>query len=69
MGRGSGNWALLALIVSPLVAGFILLIAGVSGKKCVACAETVNLEAIKCKHCGAELAKVEKPQSYLDDAA
>ncbi len=60
-GRGSGNWFVLALLISPLLAVIFLFIAddlskaGPSTKthmQCPACAEMVLREATKCKHCG-----------------
>lgn len=51
-GRSGFGWFFLALFISPLIAFIAILIAGESGKKCPACAETVKLEALKCKHCG-----------------
>ncbi len=57
-----------ALILSPVIAALILLIrkpnkavmekrtlGGGDVKKCPMCAEYVKSEAVKCKHCGADL--------------
>ena len=59
---------LFSILLSPLIAGFIVALrnpnsAALEGnriargnlKKCPSCAELVKIEAIKCKHCGAEL--------------
>jgi hypothetical protein len=64
-GRDPGRWFVIALIISPLIAGILLLISqDISEqealkdgqlKKCPHCAENVKKEAIKCKHCGADL--------------
>lgn len=65
-GRGSGNWFLVSVILSPLL-GFIFLIASPNLSKttstpdtadlvkCPACAELVRPEASVCKHCGGAL--------------
>lgn len=65
-GRDPGRWFILACLLSPLLAGlFLLASSDISEqealkdgllKKCPKCAETIKQEAIKCKHCGAELA-------------
>jgi len=65
-GRDPGRWFVIALITSPLLAGIFLLVSsditeqeelkdGVL-KKCNLCAELIKKEAVKCKHCGADLA-------------
>jgi len=67
-GRSPGNWFFISLFISPLIAGFLLLIgADISEqenfkngvlKKCLYCAEPIKREAVKCKHCGADLPAV-----------
>lgn len=64
IGVWAGNWGrsgfgyfLLSIILSPLIAGIILLISGTKDggankKKCPKCAEYVQEEAQVCKHCG-----------------
>lgn len=65
---------LFALVLSPLIAGIIVLVrrpntaklearavkAGLS-KKCPQCAEVVRAEAVKCKHCGFDFPPPEPP--------
>jgi hypothetical protein len=72
-GRGPVVWTLISLALSPLL-GFILValigkdekkaeavaIEGGDVRKCPMCAELVKREAIKCKHCGAELPPLEE---------
>lgn len=73
-GREGIAWFFLALVVSPLIAGLLLVIVGpykpaldaqqiASGaaRKCPACAELVKFDAVKCKHCGTDLPPAEKP--------
>jgi phosphotransferase system glucose/maltose/N-acetylglucosamine-specific IIC component len=60
-GRSGFGWFLFALLLSPLIAGFFLLLTGegkANKRKCTMCAEDVRVEAIKCKHCGADLPPV-----------
>lgn len=67
-GRNGFGWFLLACLISPLLAGALLAVSrnlvatsqntneeNSVGIKCPKCAEYVSAEAIKCKHCGAEL--------------
>jgi hypothetical protein len=66
--RSSGGWALLALIISPLLAGLALALVGASPAptsvdasgpdthvRCPDCRELVRKDARKCKHCGSSL--------------
>jgi len=69
-GRTGCGWSFLSLALGPL--GFILVFAlpadqrkieqweveGGGAKKCPQCAEVVKREAVKCKHCGSELAAI-----------
>lgn len=59
-GRSGFGWFLLGCLLSPLLAIIILLIAGKYAPKemripCPVCKEGVMPDALKCKHCGAEL--------------
>lgn len=68
-GRSGFGWFLLALLLSPLLAGVLVLVltnknaermlpslADGTGRKCSSCAEIVRYEALKCRYCGTELA-------------
>lgn len=78
-GRGSGNWFVLSLLISPLLAGIFLLIADdlsrndTSSKthaKCPACAELILREASKCKHCGTTVTPIRyDPSKDINPAA
>ncbi len=50
--RSGFGWFFLALIISPLIAGILVLALGSSGKACPQCAEKVQPAAKVCKHCG-----------------
>lgn len=70
-GRSSGGWALLALVISPLLAVLILLVLQDRSRgaalaaaeqptpethvRCPDCRELVRAEARRCKHCGITL--------------
>jgi heme A synthase len=67
-GRNVIGWFVLACIISPVLAGLGLLVAGDAAgwspgqyaaadetKKCPECAETILKAARKCKHCGSEV--------------
>lgn len=68
IGRSGFGWFVLALIISPLLAGIALLIAGrrneSSGptKKCPDCSEPVARDARACKHCGYRFLPPETPE-------
>jgi hypothetical protein len=64
LGRSGPGWFLLAVIISPLLAGIVLLLVGRAGVeppspsthvKCPDCRELVLNEARVCKHCGCRL--------------
>lgn len=48
-------WGLLALIISPVLAGLILLIVGNNNPRCPACRKPVDPEATICPYCRSEL--------------
>ena len=50
------GWVLLALLVSVLMAGLLLLVLGQAGKSCPRSAETCRKDARVCRHCGQEFA-------------
>lgn len=59
--RSFGAWFVVSVIVSPIIAGIILMIIGDAGKECPVCRETIGSNAVLCKHCGADFKE-------LDDA-
>ena len=61
--RSGIGWFLLSLVISPLLAGVGLLIAGSGGQqvRCPACRELVRADAVKCKHCGEALPGITEP--------
>jgi cbb3-type cytochrome oxidase subunit 3 len=76
-GRNGFGWFLLALIISPLLAGLAVLAAANlrtetdprQSRTCPFCAEWVRLEAVVCKHCGRDLpAAPELPVRSVRDA-
>jgi hypothetical protein len=66
-GRNGAGWLLLAVVISPLIAGLLVLVLPdpvkereqqellKNSRKCPLCAELVRREAIVCKHCGRDL--------------
>lgn len=66
-GRSGAGWFLLALFLSPILAGIILLAIGrvpqvdndapspSTHVRCPDCRELVRMDARKCKHCGSVL--------------
>jgi YD repeat-containing protein len=59
-GRSGGGWFLLSLLISPLLAGIIVLCLPKkddpkASRTCPFCAETVKLQAKVCKHCHSDL--------------
>ena len=53
-GRSFLGWTLLALTISPLIAGLIVLVAG-SGRRCRSCGGDVPKDVTVCRHCGRDL--------------
>ncbi|MBL4898990.1 MAG: zinc ribbon domain-containing protein [Colwellia sp.] len=45
-------WVIVSLIVSPLIAGLVLLLIGTDHPKCPSCKEVVKAGSRICKHCG-----------------
>ncbi len=74
-GRDWLRWTGLSILISPLLAGILVLVlpglAASDGqqildgtaKKCPMCAELVKPEAIRCKHCGADLTPEPAPSA------
>ncbi len=64
-GRDYGRWLVLSLLISPFISLIILLVSKdlttendiKQGKlkNCLYCSELIMREAVKCKHCGADL--------------
>jgi hypothetical protein len=66
-GRNGARWLLLAVLLTPLIAGLLVLALPdpdrerqqqeflKNSRKCPLCAELVRREAIVCKHCGRDL--------------
>lgn len=70
-GRNGFGWFLIALVLSPLIGGIALLVAGKNGAaqrssgptiKCPECREEILQEARACKHCGHRLLPPETPE-------
>jgi hypothetical protein len=66
-GRNGVGWFFLAVVITPLIAGLLVLVLPdanierqqqeiqLNSRKCPFCAELVRREAIVCKHCGRDL--------------
>lgn len=56
--RSGIGWFLLAVLVSPLIAAIVLLIAGEGrAHRCPFCAEKIKKDARLCPHCRSDLSK------------
>lgn len=61
--RSVFGWVVLSLVISPLIAGLLLLVlpsnASADGDstttRCPYCRELVRRDAVKCKHCGSSI--------------
>jgi phosphotransferase system glucose/maltose/N-acetylglucosamine-specific IIC component len=70
-GRAGFGWFILAILVSPLIAGLLVLVLPnqklevqratevANSRKCPMCAELVKRDALVCKHCGRDLPPIE----------
>jgi hypothetical protein len=74
-GRDWVLWGALAFLLSPIIAAVALAVIGEDQeatyeardlRKCPMCAELIKAEAVKCKHCGADIAST-KGAEYLDE--
>lgn len=63
-GRSGVGWFFLALLISPLIAGILVLLLSdesesevryAEEKRCPYCAEVIRREAIKCRYCKTNL--------------
>jgi hypothetical protein len=63
--RNGFGWFFLALLISPLLAGIFLLIAGQAGPPCPFCREHVRADAIVCKHCQRDLPRRAESQDTI----
>lgn len=60
--RNGAGWALVALILSPVIAGLILLVIGKDCAQCPDCKGDVKKEAKVCPSCGIKVGWVDKKQ-------
>jgi len=71
-GRSGVGWFFLSLLISPILAGIIVVALGpVEGgnlRKCPYCSEMVKSDASICRHCGKELPKVKPKIGSMDHA-
>lgn len=73
LSRNGLAWFILAVLVSPLIAGLLVIVLGnapdeVAKEECPFCKELVIAGAVKCKHCGSTLIKAE-PQDKPEQSA
>jgi hypothetical protein len=84
-GRSGLGWCLLALVISPLLAVIIVALMPARSapapanatpaaptrktKRCPQCAEDIMAEALRCKHCGAEIPPAPEPIPETDEDA
>jgi RNA polymerase subunit RPABC4/transcription elongation factor Spt4 len=65
--RSGLGWFFIAFLISPILAGIIVLCLKKLGKTCPKCAEMVNFEASVCKHCGFDKFYEPEPTPELSD--
>jgi len=58
-GRSFLGWLLLAIIISPLLAGLLVLVIG-HARRCPFCRGGVPRDALVCRHCGRNLVTGER---------
>ena len=50
--RDGLHWFFLSLVITPLIAFIVILVAGSTLKRCPKCAEEVKKDAVVCRFCG-----------------
>jgi len=58
-GRSFLGWMLLAIVLSPLLAGLLVLVIG-PARRCPFCGGGVDKNVLVCRHCGRNLATGER---------
>lgn len=85
-GRSGFGWFIVSILISPLISVIILAlmtnlatqpssknaVVARNTKRCPLCAEDIMIEAVRCKHCGADVSQKQDPvvpQESEDEAA